>query len=111
MRYPDPKRAPRKSVSRFMFKMIKDGKLYRQKGKGKAGEVVARVLKEFPNSKFNVGMYLWYRSRYRRQMELGLTTSYLVKIPTRFLNMNHKRRSRWPLVARMLSAVGVGVNR
>lgn len=91
-----PKRAARKSVSRFVLKLIKDGRLYQQKGKGKVTEIIALVRAEFPNSKFGVGMYLWYRSRYRRQKALGLPTAYLIKIPTRLVNMNHKRPSRWP---------------
>lgn len=89
-------RAARNSVSRFVLKLIKDGRLYRQKGKGKAGEILALVHARFPGSKFSVSMYLWYRSRFRRQKYLGLPTSYLVKIPTRLVNMSHKRSARWP---------------
>lgn len=71
---------PRNSISRLVFRMIREGHLYVKEGKDEGLKVAAAVKKQFTKAKFDLTQYFWYLSRFRRQKKLGLSLDHLVAI-------------------------------
>ena len=68
------------SISQVVFGLIASKKLDKKEGdeRGKTAlGVIAAIKRQFPGTKFNLGHYAWYLSRFRKQKKDGLKTDRL----------------------------------